>query len=111
MKKLFYLFTALTLMFAVGCEETPSGEVTYTLHADRTEVAVGESVVFTVVDSNGNDVTAQSNVCSIGGNCFISMTVRMDLPGEHIFEGHYIGNPEFPAGIATQNTVTVTVTE
>ena len=68
----FFAFALAALAF-VGCQEvtntnepgpgpepTPTGDIT--LKADKTAVAMGETVTFTVTDAEGQDVTSQANI-------------------------------------------------
>lgn len=112
MKYLIYLLAAM-LPALTGCNDTdePKGDpvAPFTLHADRTEVAVGEPVVFTVTSSDGRDVTPVSLICS-GVNCYAGNVVTWNLDGTYIMEAHVqTGDPDYPGGVPSQNKLTITV--
>lgn len=112
MKYLIYLLAAL-LPALTGCNDTdePKGDpvAPFTLHADRTEVAVGEPVVFTVTSSDGQDVTPVSLICS-GSNCYAGNVVSWSNDGTYILEAHVqTGDPDYPGGVPAQNKLTITV--
>ncbi len=120
MKKFVYFFTVLSLMLAVGCgddtteviEPAPTGpQAPYTLSADRLEIAVGESVTFSVTSSDGVDISDKCTYCS-NASCYTSRTVRLDAAGVYPFEGHYMnGDPAYPAGVPTDNILEIVVTD
>lgn len=81
----------------------------FTLSADRTEIEAGETVTFTVTSADGIDVTSKCTVCS-NTTCFASNVVTFRKEGVFEIEGHYqTSDPEYPAGIPTQNKIQIIV--
>ncbi|MEG2365833.1 MAG: hypothetical protein RSB29_03675 [Alistipes sp.] len=116
MKKLLYLLCVACISCFVACSDDdpapdPSGEVTYTLSANKTAVAVGEAVTFTVVTNRGEDITKSCSLCSNESCYAMGMSkITFDTAGSFVITAHYInGDPEIPGGILVPNTVTITV--
>lgn len=83
--------------------------VSYVLSADKTTVAVGETVTFTIRTGMGEDITKDCTICS-GSECFLGNTHSWAETGVYTIEAHYInGDPELPGGVPVPNTVEITV--
>ncbi|MEG1982243.1 MAG: hypothetical protein RR037_00775 [Alistipes sp.] len=118
MKKLLYALCVASFALFCGCSEkeelipippTP-GEITYTLRADKTNVAVAEKVTFNVTSSLGLDVTSHCTMCS-NVSCFSGNSTSFAEAGTYTVEAHYQnGDPfYFPLGLPVPNIVTITV--
>lgn len=112
MKHLVFFLAAL-LPFFTSCNDTdePQSDPAppFTLKADRLQVEVGEPVTFTVISSDGQDVTAASLICS-GTNCYVGNVVTWNNEGTYIVEAHFQnGDPAYPGGVPSQNQLTVRV--
>ena len=102
MKIAKFFAIALAAFAFVGCETVPSVVPTgsITLSADKTAVAMGETVTFTVTDVEGQDVTSAAtiydpNLIALEGN-----TITLTESGSY----------EFFATIGAENSNYVTVT-
>ena len=104
----FFAFAFAALAF-VGCQKTdkpapdqpidkptPTGEIK--LEADKTAVAMGETVTFTVTDAEGQDVTSQASIYDEDYNN-VGSTVTFNESGSY----------EFFATVGAQNSNYVTV--
>ena len=103
----FFAFAFAALAF-VGCQKTDkpapdqpidkptSGEIK--LEADKTAVAMGETVTFTVTDAEGQDVTSQASIYDEDYNN-VGSTVTFNESGSY----------EFFATVGAQNSNYVTV--
>lgn len=106
MKKfLIIAFALCTLGLFASC--TKEGNDSYTLSADKTEVAVGEAVTFTVTSPDGKDVTSLSSICIIDGMCIAGNKFTPTEAGTFDFEAHYLG--ETMEEYIPTNVVTITV--
>ena len=108
----FFAFALAALAF-VGCQEvtntdepgpepgpepTPTGDIT--LKADKTAVAMGETVTFTVTDAEGQDVTSQALIYDKDFND-VGSTVTFNESGSYEFFA--------TVGSANSNYVTIIV--
>lgn len=108
MKKfLIIAFALCTLGLFASCNKPEEGNDSYTLSADKTEVAVGEAVTFTITSPDGKDVTANSSICIVEGMCLAGNVYTTTEAGTFDFEAHYLGE-NGDQYIAT-NIVTITV--
>lgn len=115
------LFAALAMMAMVGCGEKPDngGEInegaegTYTIYADKQTIEADgvDCVTFTVKDSEGNDLTADSSISN--KIYFVNELDDSRLArGTRTFSSIYNGEYTFYAtirGQRTDNSVTITV--
>ncbi len=84
-------------------DPTPSVPPTYTLSADRTTVRINEDVTFTVLSSDGEDVTSAWNICDDSG-CRAGNVFAWEMPGTYTVTAHSkTGNLE------AENSLTVVV--
>lgn len=101
--KFFALLCAATVGF-VACEEkpapTPEPQGSITLEADKTTVQLGESVTFTVTDSEGQDVTAAASI-------YDQNLDKVSNPFTPQASGSYTFNATI--GPESSNNVTITV--
>ena len=101
--KFFALLCAATVGF-VACEEkpapTPEPQGSITLKADKTIIALGESVTFTVTDSEGQDVTAAASI-------YDQNLDKVSNPYTPAASGSYTFNATI--GAESSNNVTITV--
>ena len=106
----FFAFAFAALSFAACSEKTdntnepvdpkptPTGDITLT--ADKTAVAMGETVTFTVTDAEGQDVTSQAYIYDRDYN-EVGSKVTLNESGSYSFFA--------TVGSANSNYVTVTV--
>ena len=102
--KFFALLCAATVGF-VACDETkpeptPEPQGSITLKADKTIIALGESVTFTVTDSEGQDVTAAASI-------YDQNLDKVSNPYTPAASGSYTFNATI--GPESSNNVTITV--
>ena len=102
--KFFALLCAATVGF-VACNEikpepTPEPQGSITLKADKTIIALGESVTFTVTDSEGQDVTAAASI-------YDQNLDKISNPYTPAASGSYTFNATI--GPESSNNVTITV--
>ena len=102
--KFFALLCAATVGF-VACDETkpeptPEPQGSITLKADKTIIALGESVTFTVTDSEGQDVTAAASI-------YDQNLDKVSNPYTPAASGSYTFNATI--GAESSNNVTITV--
>ena len=102
--KFFALLCAATVGF-VACDETkpeptPEPQGSITLKADKTVVELGESVKFTVTDSEGQDVTAAASI-------YDQNLDKVSNPYTPAASGSYTFNATI--GPESSNNVTITV--
>ena len=102
--KFFALLCAATVGF-VACNETkpeptPEPQGSITLKADKTIIALGESVTFTVTDSEGQDVTAAASI-------YDQNLDKVSNPYTPAASGSYTFNATI--GPESSNNVTITV--
>ena len=105
--KFFALLCAATVGF-VGCEEKPAPtpepapepQGSITLSVDQTAIELGDSVTFTVTDSEGNDVTSAASI-------YNQDLDKVSNPYTPAASGNYTFNATI--GAENSNNVTVTV--
>ena len=103
MKIAKFFALALAAFAFVGCELVPPTPVptgSIVLSADKTAVAMGETVTFTVTDSEGQDVTSAATIYDPELNALSGNTITMTESGSY----------EFFATIGAENSNYVTVT-
>ena len=89
--KKFFTFTLVALAFA-ACSEpksddpapAPTPKVSYTLSADKTTVEVGETITFTVTNSDNDDVTSNAKIYDSNLN-EVGPQVVIENPGSYSF--------------------------
>ncbi len=103
---LAFIFTAITAFALLSCEEGPDKtEVTYTISADKTTAMVDEEVTFTITSSEGEDVTADWNICD-ETSLRTGSKFGWSTPGKHTVTGHSKADPS----VKTKNTLEIEVT-
>lgn len=115
MKPFFrFLPIALFALVAACSDDTTTSEpagptAPFTLEASATEIEIGGTVTFTVTSSDGTDVTSKCTICS-NTTCYAGNVVTFPEEGVFEIEGHYqTSDPEYPAGIPTQNKIQIIV--
>lgn len=102
--KFFALLCAAAVGFVacepVNNEPTPEPQGSITLKADKTTLALGESVTFTVIDSEGQDVTAAASIYDGDLN-------KVSNPYTPAASGSYTFNATI--GAESSNNLTITV--
>lgn len=115
---LAFIFTAITAFALLSCEKGPdtpvdsekpdtpdNTEVTYTISADKTTAEIDEEVTFTITSSEGEDVTADWNICDETA-CRTGFKFGWSTPGKHTVNGHSKADPS----VETENTLEIEVT-